>query len=721
MICPVGTSLRNNANNQPPWKSLRDPLGKLGKSWEQDPDPETTKTDLTKAIEASIDHWLPSVGTFDKITRYPTAELQAITRWLHQIAPSSGSDYVCLHLYLLPSEDPSSWATARMTDLLLPKAQGRILGPNVKIGPVDIQPMPIRVKNEKEFNRSISDLFKKYDEIGDNLEGSELVINATGGYKAICIFSSLYAQIKRLKFLYTFEELSNETLELPPLPIDYALESLDDEISLLKALKERQGLPNNIDISKLPPWLKNLFDFSEGGGLLPLAEILLNHYREHRFSAEAIGSGMLDQLDDNGRRYLEGLIRGSWSQLWLGDQIPETVEHSRRHSKRLMELAGNLYRSAPEQLEAAGMRKPQAVALLIAAIYLHDIGHTAMAHPVSEKARKTLGGVFPLGNFPSCVREVHHLLSAELVRNRADELFPVSEEKEKEFALRDMLIDLVPFLAEHHRGYTTLTSNKAESVPKTIRSVGTLLYGEDFFAETLLPLESRLEKRGKKWDLSTTEITTTAALLRILDGCDVQSDRTFNPAYMKARLSRTKAEGEAIWWELRPLLRSRWWEFRPLLRSKWENFTDPTDRIHEISEQLDPEAGVEGTLDHDLGMELSKLCKSVYAAVMDALLSIRASSGGYLLTSGNHRDLMTLSRINRYAFKWEQFLHFYKHRCVGFILPMREGNGIKIRVFPNSEFNTGNDSLDGVVHDIEAEIAGTGDMLNTLGITVEKA
>jgi hypothetical protein len=245
--------------------------------------------------------------------------------------------------------------------------------------------------------------------------------------------------------------------------------------------------------------------------------------------------------------------------------------------------------------------------------------------------------------------------------------------------------------------------------------VGELLYGEKF-EETLKPLAERIDKKfdGKKlekWGLSSQEIVTVTALLRVLDGCDVQADRVVGPEYMKARLARTKAEGEAIWWEL-----------LPLLRDKWGNFSGLCDRIHEISLCLDPESASKGKLNSDsekpYSKELEFLCKDIYAAVMNALLALKAQSGGYLATSRNQMDLTTLSLVNRYAFKWEQFLHFYKHRCVSFVLPVKKEGRVQLKIFPDRGFVRENQEMEGnlnrVYDDIRDEIQYTGGLLKTI-------
>lgn len=717
MACPVGTSLTANVNTEPlsELKELLDELRQLNNKQESIDGTATDK--IQKRIESVSLKWLDS-KEFKNNLKYPSAELQSVIRWICKI--NSVCDPIQLELHLLPSNNLLSYATAYITLYLLTKIQEHsFLGEemHVEINTLTIEQLPVDISNEEAFNKSVDGLFKKYDELRNVANGDEMVINCTGGFKAICVFSAIYAQINNMKSIYTFEGNFSDILELPPLPIGYAIESLDDEISLLKGL-QNTGILKDIGTLQLPPWLKSLI--RRNGEISSLAITLLEHYEKHRYATDAIGSGMLDQLKDPASRdYIEKLIRGPWSYLWLGDQIPETVEHSRRHSKRLMEMAGNLYRVSGDKLAEIGMTKPQTVALLISAIYLHDIGHTVMAHPVSEKARKAVGGVFPLGSFPSCVREAHHLLSAELIRNMSETLFASAKQAEQQDGnqyakiqeIQDMLIQLVPYISEHHRGYTKLTGKGDATCKKTMRSVGELLYGTTF-AKTLRPLDERLEadsvicNKLESWDLSVRDIVTTAALLRVIDGCDVQSDRTINTEYVKTRLDLTKHEGEAIRWEL-----------RPLLASKWINFAGPIDRIHEISHHLDPAAVASGKLAKNEAGELKNICITIYDAVMDSLLSIKSSRGGYLLTPDIYQDMMTLSLINRYAFKWEQFLHFYKHSCVRSVLPIDNVSSIIFSVFPN--LGVGNDDIQAIVDDINEEINETGQLLKDMEIKAE--
>ncbi|GHV28283.1 hypothetical protein FACS1894167_04870 [Synergistales bacterium] len=706
MACPVGTSLGGNVkpthNDDRAWaKVLREERDRGEFFLKKFIDEKSEKS----SVEEAVDAWLDEKTTIKNNT-LPTAELQSIVRWI--FSPVFQKEYkdVTIELHLLPSKHPDSHVTARMTSCFLSKTQylKNLLPENVKIDFKDIKALPIDVSGEKEFNKSIGALFQKYDALRKEAGIAEFVINSTGGFKAICAFSSIYAQVHGLRCIYTFETNVNTAIELPSLPIGYALESLDDEISILKGLGQNQLA--GIDRDSLSPWLQNLFRDEK---LSPLADMLLKHYEERRHTSDAIGLGMLDQIEDAEiRNCLKELIRGSWSQLWLGDQIPETVEHSRRHSKRLMELAGNFCRCAKKELGDMGMSKDKTKALLIASIYLHDIGHTAMIHPLAPKSDAE--GVFPLGDFPSCVREVHHLLSADAILARAEDLFPESnsgEDSEKIQGIKDMLRTLVPYVAAHHRGYTTLTNEQGKSGGKPIVNlVGKLLYGQKFH-DTLQPLERRLEDDPDvildKWGLTSKDVLTTAALLRVLDGCDAQIDRTGSDEYADARAKRTRMEAKAIWRELLPFLDGIDTDIRKSAKD-----------IYKEAEKFEL-----GEPDKKI---LGGLCGKIYEKVIEKLLLLKGSEEICAIMPGNHQEMMTLSMINRYAFKWEQFLHFDKHRSVNFVLPVRVKNDVIFRVFPNADFeNKDRDSIvDEIVGAIRDEITKTGEVLKRLHVTVEK-
>jgi hypothetical protein len=118
---------------------------------------------------------------------------------------------------------------------------------------------------------------------------------------------------------------------------------------------------------------------------------LLEAHEAQRRNVDLEGRALLDRIrreDPTLGDYMKGRIAEGWAELWLGDQIPETVEHSRKHSKRLMETTAHFFRAAPETLKDLGLDRPAPLALLLSAIVLHDIGHTSIKADLSANGKR---------------------------------------------------------------------------------------------------------------------------------------------------------------------------------------------------------------------------------------------------------------------------------------------------------------------------------------------
>jgi hypothetical protein len=452
---------------------------------------------------------------------------------------------------------------------------------------------------------------------------------------------------------------------------------MEEEMSLLRALQESgDRLPPGLDRQgeDVPRWLKHLMVPGEDGHpiLGPMTTRLLEAHEAQRRNVDLEGRALLDRIrreDPALGDYMKGRIAEGWAELWLGDQIPETVEHSRKHSKRLMETTAHFFRAAPQTLKSLGLDRPAPLALLLSAIVLHDIGHTSIKADLSANGRKI---PFALGRFPSAVREVHHLLSQRRIQDQADALFPEGHR------LVPLLRRLTPKVCAYHRGYTSLQG--ADATPTgAIPQVGRFLFGQDFEV-SLRPLEEWLDAEDRRLlaeaDMDVPTLLRVAALLRIVDGCDVQADRTVDEVYLKARNLRTREEAEALEEGL-----SRLKGHLPAdLRDSTEEFLECArpyaDRL-EISET----SPSEGTPDSCQAM--SDLPKKIYARVFEELQHSLDVLGDRMGLE-NPLEMEALSLVNRVVFKYEQFLHFHKHRCVRCVLPLREGRdgNVVVHLFP---------------------------------------
>lgn len=633
---------------------------------------------------------------------FPSAEIQSIVRWLWKKADGRPVDMEVI-LFENPAEEEGtvdSSFTARVTEFFLYEMERAGLLPEGTSLSIDIKHLAIDVSNEQNFLKSLGKLFKALnDERNKALEnGQEFIVNTSGGYKSVSAYAMLYAQLREAPSLYTFERGNCDAVELTSFPVSYALSALDEEMSLLKALRKSPDLLKNAsrESKNLPLWVRSMVFTGSEEPKMPLVDVLLEEYKEKRRGSEAVGSGLIEILgrkDRTFKEYVSERIRNEWAELWIGDQIPETVEHSRRHSKRLMEFAANLYRSAEEPLDRLGLTSPEIIALLISCIYLHDIGHTAISFPVEE----VTDAPFLLGSFPSSVREVHHLLSSELIRKKETELFPPHHGQEPTF-----LKKLVPLISAHHRGYTTLTEKQGDAAPgEKIRLVGTFLFGEDTFRSTLRPLETKLRElsENERGGIPVEKLLDLAALFRIIDGADVQADRVVDDIYLKARLQRTKEEAKTFAAELSgfsPLAINE-----PVLGEILKKVGD----ISTAGEKIRIEDILRGSIPESESGVIKDNCASVYEDIFKALLRMKgeADCPGKAVHL-NRLKALFLSLANRTAFKWEQFLHFFKHQCVGTVFPVYENGEIMIHVWPNSDLSFDSEILGASLTEVKGDI-----------------
>ena len=598
---------------------------------------------------------------------FPSAEAQTILRWLQHHSQEISQ----LRILFLPSESPDSILTARAASICLHRLQP--LYPNITLD-CSFEPLSVKVSSRKEFLSTISNLFSKLDNLipdqNSQPQDEEVIICATGGFKSVAGFAMMYAQLHSLPCLYSFEEAFSDAYEVMSIPLGYAYSQMDEEINMLKAIHENA----RVDTSALPQWVKD----SEH-----LAGALLDSYSRAREKPYGTGEYLFRELQKTSggwswSSYLQSLLVKNWSYLWLGDQIPETVEHSRRHSKRLMELAANLFRCAGDNMHSIGFTQddPLPLALLIASIYLHDIGHTALSYPVLAKNDSPAQAeIFPLGLFPSAVRELHHLLTGEVLSKNPSGFFSLGSEDPHK---RGVLENLVPLIAAHHRRYTVLKSGETAKAKKRIQDIGSLLFGQEKFAETLRPLQDRAEKFAEI--MPVKKLLWVTALLRILDGCDVQADRVVSNEYLSYRNQRSNDEIRLLQAELMTCIHSL---------------------SHELAEKI-------------LALNLPEnehriddLCKEIYELVFTGLTELKSEKHTWRKVQEEELPrFMALSLANRLAFKTEQHLNFRKHQCVMFVLPVmnQKENTITINVFPNRDMRDYSpDSVDSIVKDIQKE------------------
>lgn len=324
---------------------------------------------------------------------YPCAELQTLAIFLAQ-NPSLRQSRKRLTLFHVQGREGKACAGTLRWLLGQEKAATLILG-----GPAEVclEEFALSLEDEGAFAENVADLLASIRERARHYRSGDcrrVLVAITGGYKVLTPFLALLGFLDGEEVLYGYET-SSSVLTIPQLPVAWDLRFLDEFRACFSAEEISSAAYRT-----LPPKVQRFFLAQPRGGVhlkSPFGRTLTRDYQERRHLRFGYGEPLLARFTDQARRgKLEQLIQGKWDYLWLGDQIPETVEHTRGHSARLMELARDL-------LDLTGVTLPDhELFALVAAIWLHDTGHSAL-----QGDRLLVNGrSFPLSLFPSLVRDL---------------------------------------------------------------------------------------------------------------------------------------------------------------------------------------------------------------------------------------------------------------------------------------------------------------------------
>lgn len=377
---------------------------------------------------------------------------------------------------------------------------------------VEVVGLPLNVDDQREFAEQIVELLARVRRHAARYrkEGCDrIIVGATGGYKAMTPFMSLLGFLDGEEVLYGYEA-SSAVLTIPQFPFAWDIRFLDEFRGHLSA----GAVPVPV-YRALPEKFRQFFLSQPEQGpegpvhrMSPFGRMIAEDYRQSRHLRFGYGKPLLERFEDQAlRARVERLVQTEWQYLWLGDQIPETVEHTRGHSARLLELARDL-------IGLTGLRlDDHELFVLIAAIWLHDIGHGVL----TAEAVKAGDERFPLFLFPSQVRHLHHICSAELIGGLA--------------SLDPGTTAAVAQVARYHRRESPLGK-------------GDPTWRNERFGLALPPMPGVIREPMcvEGHELRAGSLLLLTAFLRFIDACDVQADRVVNEDYARARQRRTDAE-----------------------------------------------------------------------------------------------------------------------------------------------------------------------------------
>ena len=544
----------------------------------------------------------------------------------------------------------------------------------------------LQVKNAEEFkNKGIENLFdfisKKMDE--EYHQYDEIIFNITGGFKGtipyLALFGMLYQEgwidAKKIKFSikYLYDE-SKEIITLPNLPVSFDLPTWRDYRGLIRAIgllsKEQADVVHQI----LPHQIGELFELQHSKYELNLfGKKLQNKYEEEKILLTPYGEGLLllDKIRDvKLREYLTGCIN-QWQHIWIGDKIPEMVEHQRGHTQRVLELTAELLYPILEKNE--NFLNDIELSSLIGAIWLHDIGNSG------EKF--VLGKEYLVKGFPSLIRDFHNLITYTILTEE-DEIFPEKvRTKRGGYVYRnavnnlDEIIENVKIISKYHRKWTPLTKDQIDNEHKKHN----------------IRLEDAVEDMGKLQFLT--------ALYRVLDACDTQLERTVDDAYIDTRKRVVDREVRILLKEKEELERN----------SEIQDFVNRFEKCDNI---------VLDSLKGDLNWifkEDAETAKKIdeYADCINHIV-------GDIKTSSNSKVSDTLERwlscLDQIFFKKRQPFHYEKHKGISAVMILPEGvdEGVyKSNIWMVGAENTSEQNLHDVLKkDIFSEYKGVKEVLD---------
>ena len=427
--------------------------------------------------------------------------------------------------------------------------------------------------------------------------------------------------------IYAYES-SKDILNIPPLPLEWNLRYLDEfRIFLsLEDLKEGQ-------YEILPEKIKDLYEKRDTGySKSALAKVLSEEYIKNRRRRFGYGAPLLGKIrDEDLRKKLEGYITGKWEHLWIGDQIPETVEHSRGHSLRLLELAYQLLEIVDLNLSDCELFA------LISAIWLHDIGHSGLEYNYN-------GIDIPVWMFPSLVRDWHNLLSYNRI-------------KKENYLEEKTTSDVIATISKYHRNKMPL--------------IGDCPWNDKIFQDIKVePLCEELnDKKYCCYPLEPERVLLITALLRFIDGCDVQADRVVDEDYLYMRDKRTMEEIEVYKKSLET--------YKTMLECiDSELYQEVFEVIHKYEKDS-----------KNRGSNNEKDLKLLEGEILRKVREI-------LINNKNCVEFLTpLSVADKIIFKLRQRFHFLKHSYIKLVYIIKEGNNNGLKVVLLIDHNNPNECL----------------------------
>ena len=513
----------------------------------------------------------------------------------------------------------------------------------------------------------------KIKDMIEEMSGHDTVyLNATGGYKGTVPYSTLMAMLypAKVQIRYLFEE-SPAIMPIPSYPVGLDFRQWHE--NALRLRMRRTGIGRQFFHPDAP--VSDLL-LEDGETLSAFGKSLENQYNRqlHTDPLKVYSSHIVSRMLDDAprlRKVLTDLVEKTGDMIWLGDKIPEMVEHAQRHHHDLLEFTELLL--TPIRAVSPDFLSPNERFVLLSAVLLHDCGHSLdrLSLEACECLQALFGPAFVQGLpreiplLPNDVRDYHQYLSCIRLNDpkMAGGLGWPGRDGLEATGLGGDLHDAVLLACLFHRRRMFYD-----------RDVGDIPDGQAEAEKGTLHLTGQwpgplcCHKRAAVVAESTgVDLMKVVALLRLIDGCDSQARRAGAATRIDLSMDILARDYEtaALRASQSHASYNQWHKDNP--RQK-----DNPSELHGALSALQVGTASQPWRVNDPRRKLRIAC-------LRAMAEVEESEAGESARQGARLWLTAAEAADRAEMRFNQWPHFLKHRVVS-----------EVQVLPGTGFGAGN-------------------------------
>lgn len=303
IICTTGTSIARNVKRPEPWRA----------------------EEYKRAVVARVDseRQLKSRDSF-------LDGISAETKSLRALKAGSNDEVFLLHTDTEDGRVCAEVVAGVLADGMKIQAQAKCV-------------KGLQVEDANAFRRTgVDNLFAMLKEFTSGRaygSGDEVILNVTGGFKAVVPFVTIFGLLHRIDVVYIFEQ-STSLIRLPPLPVQYDYERIKQAEEALRRLREADIMGKEDFFAAIPGldhadrrWYECLLEEADGQvALSAIAKQLLDTNQEGRAKVllhpnayaayeRAAGSVARDQFDMMMSRVGEPMWRSQKRHAFSGTDL----------------------------------------------------------------------------------------------------------------------------------------------------------------------------------------------------------------------------------------------------------------------------------------------------------------------------------------------------------------------------------------------------------------